>query len=110
MREKFEKTADIVHNNVQQAQAQQKAWYDRTARQRKLKEGDQVLVLLPTSTSKLLAQWQGPYPVIKAVGKVNYLIDMHDQKKRKRVFHVNMLKEWHTPISLSCFAVEDDLA
>lgn len=36
----------------------------------------QVLVLLPTPISKLLAQWQGPYEVVKAVGKVNYLVDM----------------------------------
>ena len=60
--------------------------YDRTARQRKLKKGDQVLVLLPTSTSKLLAQWQGPYSVSKAIGNVNYLIVMYDHRKRRECF------------------------
>ena len=44
------------------AQTRQKVWYDRTAKQHKLKDGDQALVLLRTSTSKLLAQWQGPIP------------------------------------------------
>ena len=53
-----------------------------------------VLVLLPTTTSKFTAQWQGPYQVSKVVGKVNYLVDMDDRKKRKRIFHVNMLKKW----------------
>lgn len=53
-----------------------------------------MLVLLPTSTSKLLAQWQGPYRVIRGTGKVNYLVDMHDRRKQHRVFHVNMLKWW----------------
>lgn len=32
--------------------------------------------------------------MLKAIGKVNYLVDMSDRKKRKRVFHVNMLKKW----------------
>ena len=41
--------------------------------------GDQVLVLLPTSSNKLLAQW--PYQVLKKVGKVNYLVDMYDHRK-----------------------------
>ena len=107
MREKFEKIAEVVQDNSQKAQTRQKAWYDRTARQRKLKEGDQVLVLLPTSSSKLLAQWQGPYPVIKAIGDVNYMIDMYDRRKRRRVFHVNMLKEWHVPNSVSYFSSEE---
>ena len=50
------------------------------------------MVLLPTATSKLLAQWQGPYQVVKRMGKVTYMVDMHDHRKRRRVFHVNMLK------------------
>ena len=60
-------------------------------------ENSQLLVLLPTSTSKLLAQWQGPYEVLKCVGKVNYQIDMHDRRKRKRILHANMLRPWHVP-------------
>ena len=52
------------------------------------------MVLLPTSTSKFTAQWQGPYQVLKAVGEVNYLVDMGNRKKSKRIFHVNMLKKW----------------
>lgn len=38
-----------------------------------------VLLLLPTSTNKLLAKWQGPYRVARKVGKVNYLIEMPDK-------------------------------
>jgi hypothetical protein len=60
---------------------------------------DQVLVLLPTSASKLSAQWQGPYRIIERRGKVNYLVHMEDHKKKRRVFHVNMLRQWHPPVS-----------
>ena len=54
--------------------------------------GDLVLVLLPSSSSKLLAQWQGPYQIVERTGKVTYRVDMHDKRKRHRVLHVNMLK------------------
>ena len=55
------KMKELVQHNLAQAQERQKNWYDRNARVREFLPGDQVLVLLPTATSKLLAQWQGPY-------------------------------------------------
>lgn len=58
--------------------------------------GDNVLVLVPSNTNKLLARWQGPYPVKNIISPVTYEIDMFD-KKRKRVFHINMLRRWNTP-------------
>ena len=61
--------------------------------QRRLAIGDQVLVLLPTDSNKLLAQWQDPYAIIQQMGPVDYCVDMHDCQKRKRVFHINMLKK-----------------
>ena len=66
MRERMEKMASLVQKNVKQAQTQQKHWYDQTAQQREFVMGDQVLLLLPTSTSKLMAQWQGPYQIVKS--------------------------------------------
>ena len=50
---------------------------------------------MPTTTNKLYAQWQGPYRILRRTGAVNYLVDMHDKLKRKRIFHVNMLRKWH---------------
>ena len=97
MRDKMEKMADVVKKNMEQAQEKQKRWYDKPAAHRQFESGNHVLVLLPTDTNKLLAEWQGPYEVLKQVGRVNYQIDTYDRKKRKRIFHVNMLRPWHTP-------------
>ena len=97
VREKMEKMTDLVKQNLEEAQKSQKYWYDRNARHREFQAGDLVLVLLPTSTSKLMAQWQGPYQVIRRVGKVDYRIKMHDRRQKYKVFHVNMLRKWHTP-------------
>ncbi len=62
--------AELVQENLSKAQGKQKRWYDRNARITKFEPGD-PLVLLPTSSSKLLAQWQEPYQVVRRTGKVN---------------------------------------
>ena len=97
MRERLEKMRQEAHTNMLGACTRQKTWYDKGARERSFQPGDQVLVLLPTSSSKLTAQWHGPYRVDKRMGKVNYRITMHDRKKKQVVFHINMLQRWHKP-------------
>ena len=96
IREQLQQMTDLVEHNMEKAQDNQKKWYDRNARSRKFDSKDQVLVLLPTATSKLLAQWQGPYEVVKPIGEVDYMINMHDRRNKHRVFHINMLKQFHS--------------
>ncbi len=67
--------------------------------------GENVLVLLPTSSNKLLAKWMGPYPLLCKVSPVSYEVDMYDHAKRKRIFHVNMLWKWHSPAAVNLWAV-----
>ena len=109
MRDKMDLMSKAMRESLEEAQKKQKTWYDQNARDRTLQEGDMVLVLLPTSSHKLSAQWQGPYKVERRVGKVNYVVDMHDRCKRKRIFHINMLREFHSSNSpgfstTSCWA------
>ena len=46
-------------------------------------------------------------PVVRKVGTVNYVIDMHDTRKRERTFHTNMHKKWNTP-SQDCYSMMVD--
>ena len=92
MREKLDDMSDLVKQNLLKEQSRQKSWYNRNARSREFKEGEPVLVLLPTSTQKLLAHWHGPYQVVRRTGRVTYLVDMHNRRKRRRIFHVSKLK------------------
>ena len=108
IRKNFLEMTDLVQQNMLKSQADQKRWYDRNARTRKFEPGDQVVVLLPTSTSKLLAQWQGPYEVVKPIGEVDYLINMHDRRNKRRVFHVNMLKQFYSPAVVNSNFLVDD--
>ena len=106
VRDKMSQMTELVERNLAKAQQRQKTWYDRNAQQREFQVGEQVIVLLPTSTNKLVAQWQGPYSVVRRIGKVNYRIDMQDRRKRYRVFHINMLRKWHVPASTNYWAEE----
>eukprot|EP00731_Ephydatia_muelleri_P033526 Em0031g34a len=108
MQDKLATMAEMVKGNLERAQQKQKLWYDQNARQRELKPGDLVLVLLPTSSSSLTAQWKGPYPVLHKASSVNYVVDMHDTRKRERTFHINMLKKWNTPTYGNYWADVDD--
>ena len=66
--ERMEEMTEIVSANLKEAQQRQKTWYDQTARERELEPSEEVLVLLPTSSNKLLTQWQGSYCVVRKVG------------------------------------------
>ena len=107
MREKLSKMVELVQKNLGRVQQQQKAWYDRNARTRELAPGEEELVLLPTSANKLFARWQGPYKVVRKVGKVNYEVNMADKRKRKRILHINLLQKWYTPRDVSYLAEGD---
>lgn len=60
VQQKLTNMSELARENSAQAWAQQKTCYDRNARERKFVPEEHVLVLLPISTSKLLAKWQGP--------------------------------------------------
>ena len=89
IRDKLEKMKYIADSNLEQAQLRQKIWYDKNSREREFQPNDVVLLLLPTATSKLLAQWQGPFRVVKKVGRVNYEIEMPHRRKKKQTYHTN---------------------
>lgn len=63
----------------------------RAAEREREKEGEKVLVLLPTASNKLLMQWRGPYIIVQKVGSVDYKIDVDGKLK---TFHANMLKRY----------------
>ena len=93
--------AGLAQENVETAQQTQKKYYDRSARDRSFEPGDQVHLLLPTSPRKLKAAWQGPFRVLRKLGRVDYDIELEGRRKKRRVVHVNMLKKWFPPLTLA---------
>ncbi len=97
MRDRLEQYREQAKENLQEKQQAQKRWYDQHARLRQFQPGRKVLLLLPTSTSKLLAKWQGPYTVVRKMGPVTYEVHHPDKGKARQTYHVNLLKEWKVP-------------
>ena len=65
-----------------------KKLFDRRSRARSFKKGEEVLILLPSSSNKLLSEWQGPFQVT-GVRHPDYSILVRGKEK---TFHANMLK------------------
>ena len=103
MRERISQTMEIAQTNLARAQDRQKKWYERNARVREFSEGYEVLILLPTSSNKLKAEWKGPYKVKRKVGTVNHEIETVGKRRSTKIYHVNMLRKWHTPHRTSFF-------
>ena len=82
IREKMESMSELARQNLLSFQKVQKRWYNQTARERSFQSGEQVLILLPTMTNKLRAEWQGPYRITKRVGEMDYQIHLHDRRKK----------------------------
>lgn len=67
MWDKLEELSSLAHSNKEQAHSSMKTWYDRSTRSRTFNPGQKVLLLLPVSNSSPLAQWQGPYKVLRGL-------------------------------------------
>ena len=91
LRDRLEKTLEIAQSELRKSQSRYKHYYDRGKRVRKLSEGDQVLVLLPTDHNKLLMQWKGPFKVESVVGRNDYKIKV---KGKSKIYHINLLKKY----------------
>ncbi|XP_037773456.1 uncharacterized protein LOC119569314 [Penaeus monodon] len=65
LRSRLEQSAQLASAHADVNSRMYKTYFDRKARARTLKEGDEVLVLLPTSHNKLTVQWKGPYSVVR---------------------------------------------
>ena len=77
MRSRLEEMSELARENLKKAQAKQKVWYNRKARDRAFQAGDKILVLLPSTTHKLTAEWQGPFEVKRPVGQVDYYVEQN---------------------------------
>ena len=101
LRAKLHSLGVMSHEHLHQAQENQKRLYDRGTRLRDLTPGDKVLVLLPTSSTKLLAKWQGPFVVTRRVGDVDYKVERSDRGESRQIYHINLLKRWNDVVPVA---------
>ncbi|KAL8601066.1 hypothetical protein ACOMHN_040767 [Nucella lapillus] len=75
----------------QQARVSQKRQFDKRVRRQNLKQGDKVLLLLPTDHNKILMHWKGPFDITEKVSHQDYRIDVNGKQK---LFHANLLRKY----------------
>ena len=92
LRERIEEGIALAHQQLEQAQGRYKQYYDKKARARKFKVNDEVLVLLPTDSNKLLLQWKGPFKVESIVAVNDYKVNVGG---RLKTYHANLLKRYY---------------
>ena len=95
--------ADITRACLDKAARRMKKWADTKRRSVEYSEGDMVMVkLLPNQFKSLrkvhkglVRRYEGPFPVVKRVGKAAYQVQLPPRLKIHPVFHVSMLKPYH---------------
>ena len=100
VRARMGEMALIFIENKEKAKATMKSFYDRLAKAKTFIEGAMVLLKKPGLQSKLGDSWEGPYQELAQVSPVTYKIEVPGKSSKKKVFHCNMLRRWHTPASM----------
>uniref|UniRef100_A0A671TSD1 ribonuclease H n=1 Tax=Sparus aurata TaxID=8175 RepID=A0A671TSD1_SPAAU len=110
LRAKLHSLGRLSRENLLQAQERQQRLYNRGTKLRQFSPGDKVLVLLPSSSSKLLAKWQGPFAVTRRAGNVDYEVVRSDRGWATQIYHLNLLKAWRevTAVSLGTTVIKRD--
>ncbi|XP_050137143.1 uncharacterized protein LOC126613560 [Malus sylvestris] len=94
---------ELARAHLEKASKKMKKWADRKRRNVEFQTGDQVFVKLNASQHKstrglhksLLRKYEGPFPIIKKVGKTAYVVELPPRLKFHPVFHVSNLKPYH---------------
>lgn len=92
LRERLQESADIAEKNAKLSAGVYKTYFDKRTSSRKFRPGNEVLLMLPTDSNKLLMQWKGPYSVMERKSQVDYVVCV---KGRNKLFHANMMKIYH---------------
>ena len=92
--QRIDSALNVARQNVAAAQQKMKENFDKTSSVRDFAPGETVLILLPTSSNKLMAKWKGPAKVLRRCENNNYEIQIG---RRKTILHVNSLRRFYEP-------------
>ena len=81
LKNRLEETCRLARDSLKRAGEAQKAYFDKSSKQRVFKPGDKVLLLRPTKSNKLEMEWRGPYEVESRYNGCDYWIKIGGEKK-----------------------------
>ncbi|XP_057985416.1 uncharacterized protein LOC131170384 [Hevea brasiliensis] len=97
----WKEKVELAKAFLARASRKMKKWADAKRRNLEFDVGDLVLVrMFPRTHGKrhkgLLRKYEGPFPVEQRIGKVAYRVKLPAQLECHLVFHVSLLKPYHT--------------
>ena len=102
----LEEAREIAITMETNAMHEMETWYNKKARDRVFTIGDSVLVMLPSSTNKLLAKSMGLYTVEEVLSNTTYKIAIPHARKNHWTFHINMFFKWESPSAVCLLSTE----
>ncbi|CAL8154061.1 unnamed protein product [Prunus armeniaca] len=96
-------TNELARAQLEKATRKMKKWADKHRRDVVFQPGDMVFVKLNPSQHKstrklhkaLLRRYDGPFPIIRSVGRAAYRVELPPRLKIHPVFHMSNLKPYH---------------
>ncbi|XP_066980073.1 uncharacterized protein [Macrobrachium rosenbergii] len=82
--------------NLTNSQIRMKNHYDKKAKFRTFKVGDDVLVYQPVPGVPLREKCMGPCKITKRVSKTTYAIETPDKRKPSQLVHINLIKPYQS--------------
>ena len=107
LQDRLNECSQIAAQHANISSSRYKAYFDMKSQDRQFKPGDEVLVLLPSSSSKLLVSWNGPYKILERRGKVDYIVEVPQGPK---LYHANLLKKYHRRAQVNQVQVLDEIS
>jgi len=93
---KLKEIHDLTNQHTTQEQQRYVDHYNKRAVDKHFSVGQQVIVLIPDSTKKMVSIWQGPGTIIESRSPYSYLVEL-DQGQR-RWLHANKLRPYHARV------------
>ncbi|GFT61512.1 hypothetical protein TNCV_4271961 [Trichonephila clavipes] len=90
--EKLRKAHEIAAETAEATQNNYASYYNLRSREKQFKVGDEVLVLLPSSTHKLMKTWIGPATIIEITRPYSAKVELDDGGIRE--LHFNKLRPY----------------
>ncbi|GFS88479.1 retrovirus-related Pol polyprotein from transposon opus [Trichonephila clavipes] len=90
--EKLRKAHEIAAETAEATQNNYASYYNLRSREKQFKVGDKVLVLLPSSTHKLMKTWIGPATIIEITRPYSAKVELDDGGIRE--LHFNKLRPY----------------
>ena len=95
--EKMFDAQKIVREHLKQEQQKQNTWYGKKAQELILKEGDQVLLLLPDNSARFTRKLKGPFKAQNKLGRANYETEMENNNTKTYRNSANfVVKNFHS--------------